>query len=222
MGIISTIGRRSFKVRLLIISIYILLILGSVTMIYPFLLMLAGTSKSGVDVTSNNLIPAFLVDDSEFYRKSVEALFNESSSQYRDVYDVEEGDFKKIDAPEKVNQKFVDAWTGFLKEKNYPTHYYSLGYLYCLVSLNTNPMLLRNFKRELYKKYDGSIENLNEDLETDFVAWNAFQRMNAYYLQRRIMPNEFKISQVFREFKKSRILRTVIIFPRKDSSRIHT
>ncbi len=58
MAIISTIGRRSTRVRALIIAIYAVLMVGAVTMIYPFLIMLAGSTKSGVDVKDNRGIAA--------------------------------------------------------------------------------------------------------------------------------------------------------------------
>ena len=48
MPIISIIGRRSIRVRLLIWTIYGLLAAGATTMIYPFLLMLSGSTKSSV------------------------------------------------------------------------------------------------------------------------------------------------------------------------------
>ena len=60
MPIISTIGRRSIRVRLLIWTIYGLLALGATTMIYPFLLMLAGSTKSSVDAPATDVIPPFL------------------------------------------------------------------------------------------------------------------------------------------------------------------
>ena len=65
MGIISTIGRRHIKVQALIWSITILLILGGITMVYPFALMIAGSSKSAVDVSETSLIPAFLTESKE-------------------------------------------------------------------------------------------------------------------------------------------------------------
>ena len=40
MPIISQIGTRSWKVRLVYTLIYVVLLLGAVTMVYPFLLML--------------------------------------------------------------------------------------------------------------------------------------------------------------------------------------
>ena len=46
MPVISRIGARSFKVRFVYRVIFFILVLGSVTMIYPLLLMLAGSVKS--------------------------------------------------------------------------------------------------------------------------------------------------------------------------------
>ena len=63
MPIISQIGRRSFKVRALIFSIYALLIGGAITMVYPFLLMISGSTMSPVDQSEMEVIPAYLVDD---------------------------------------------------------------------------------------------------------------------------------------------------------------
>ena len=77
MSIISTIGRKSLKVRCLIWSIYLVLTLGALTMIYPFWLMISGTGKSSTDVSELKLIPAYLVDDAAYYRKTVASLFNE-------------------------------------------------------------------------------------------------------------------------------------------------
>ncbi|HUT25186.1 MAG TPA: hypothetical protein VM492_12645, partial [Sumerlaeia bacterium] len=86
MPIISKVGRKSPKVRLLIGSIYAILITGALSMVYPFLLMVAGSTKSAVDVSDSAIIPAFLVDDDALYRKHVEALFNESFDQMQIAY----------------------------------------------------------------------------------------------------------------------------------------
>ena len=48
MAIISRIGRRSFKVRALYVGMYAFLILGASSMVYPFLLMISGSTKSAV------------------------------------------------------------------------------------------------------------------------------------------------------------------------------
>ncbi len=67
MAIISNIGRKHFKTRILLFAIVCSLALGSITMIYPFMLMLAGSSKSNYDKTEFSVVPAF-------YRSAEKAL----------------------------------------------------------------------------------------------------------------------------------------------------
>ncbi|MAE67977.1 MAG: hypothetical protein CMJ18_27300 [Phycisphaeraceae bacterium] len=63
MPIISEVGRRAWRVRLLIASIYSLLILGGVTMVYPFVMMIALSLTGTSDFGDFKLIPAYLYDD---------------------------------------------------------------------------------------------------------------------------------------------------------------
>ena len=81
MAIISRIGRRSAKVRSLVAAIYFILMTGAVTMVYPFLLMVAGSTKSNVDNFENRIVPGYLTSDTVLYRKYVEGLYNESFEQ---------------------------------------------------------------------------------------------------------------------------------------------
>ena len=78
MPIISQIGRRHPRIRALMALLYLALIAGAVTMVYPFLLMISGSTKSAVDMKALDVIPAFLRDDDALYRKHMEGLFNES------------------------------------------------------------------------------------------------------------------------------------------------
>ena len=56
MPIIGNVGRRSFKVRFFNTAIHVVLLLGSVTMVYPFLMMLSGSVKSKVDRVGTGFI----------------------------------------------------------------------------------------------------------------------------------------------------------------------
>ena len=57
MSIIGKVARKDPKTRILNLCIHLLLILGSITMIYPFALMLSSSIKSAVDSTRMELIP---------------------------------------------------------------------------------------------------------------------------------------------------------------------
>jgi len=100
MGIISTVGRNSFKVRMLLWGIGTVLLLGAATMIYPFGLMIAGSSKTPVDAAENRLTPSFLTDDEAYYRKVMEAFFNEREIQFRQTYRIDADTFAQLSPPE--------------------------------------------------------------------------------------------------------------------------
>ena len=69
MSLISQVGRRHWRTRLLIGSIYVALVAGSATMIYPFWLMLASSLTSNADVKNYALVPRYLYDRAERFRK---------------------------------------------------------------------------------------------------------------------------------------------------------
>jgi ABC-type glycerol-3-phosphate transport system permease component len=60
MAIIPEIGRKSWKIRLLIWGIYLFLLAGSATMIYPMMLMVAGSISSQLDLDDFRPIPRYL------------------------------------------------------------------------------------------------------------------------------------------------------------------
>ena len=96
MPIISRIGRRHPKVRALYTGMYAFLLLGAVTMIYPFLLMISGSTKSNVDIKYFDAFPRFLHSDLWLYRKHQEALFNESVNAQNTAYEEDNTSFENI------------------------------------------------------------------------------------------------------------------------------
>lgn len=77
MAIISQIGRKSWRLRLLIWSIYTILTVGSVTMIYPFLMMVSLSISSKADYKENRLIPRWIHSEDALYRKFAATKYNE-------------------------------------------------------------------------------------------------------------------------------------------------
>jgi multiple sugar transport system permease protein len=173
MPIISTIGRRHPKIRLLIGSIYVVLLLGAVTMVYPFLLMLAGSAGSGVDAKEFTAWPGFLTDDMRLYRKHVEGLFNESLSAMRETYDGDEVSFERVSPPDAIRGALVDEWEEFVTQTRLPAYASSCGYMDAPVS-RTIPSAQRAFKAAVAERYNGDIQAANSGLGTQFSSWNWF------------------------------------------------
>jgi ABC-type glycerol-3-phosphate transport system permease component len=191
MGIISEIGRKNIKVRMLIWFISLALIIGAITMIYPFALMISGSSKSGVDLSENQLIPSFLTDNETMYQKSVEALFNERSTIFQAAYDLQNGDFKQLELPDEknINERLVKDWNQFIKQRNYEHYYYGLSFIQTDISKRTIPINLRRFKRTLAERFDNNLEAMNQSMQLELTSWNSLGVRSAEYLNRRIMPN---------------------------------
>ncbi|NKB23859.1 MAG: ABC transporter permease subunit [Kiritimatiellae bacterium] len=205
MSIISKIGRKTLKVRLLILTLYATLFLGSLTMIYPFLIMISGSTKSGVDTKTFDIFPAFLKSDTLLYQKHVEGLFNERLLAMKNCYNLDTPSFEHLQLPRNPSKQLVQEWEHFLIEKPLPPETYALGYVEARVS-KTQPLMLRNFKGYLTKKYDKNIETLNRRLGTEFVGWNAFYLIPEDFLprQRKLLNTPF--SQTFTHFKEQQPL----------------
>ncbi len=203
MSIISPIGRRHPRTRLLRGGILLVLIAGAVTMVYPFLLMLAGSTRSAVDQRESDILPDFLFQDAALYRKHLEALFNEELSALETAYDTDATSFARLDPPAEPNRALVDAWHRFLDKTAPPPDTYSLGYVRTPIS-RTQPLLLRRFKARLKDRFAGSLPRLNRDLLTEFVNWNAFYVIPADTLSRRRTPTDTPFREAWREFKQTR------------------
>ena len=202
MPIISQIGRKAWKTRTLYALIYALLALGAATMLYPFLVMLSGSTKSAVDLGDLDIIPRFLRDDTMLYRKYIEGLFNESLDTMNMVYGTSYRSFEEVEPPENIDFGQIELWTGFLSENPPPAYASACGFVQARIS-KTIPMNLRNFKKHLAGKYGKSAGDVNRALGTDFIGWNAFFLIPENFMLRRDMPRTDPFSAELQEFKKS-------------------
>jgi len=203
MPIISKIDRKTPKTRLLIDAIYLVLIVGSITMLYPFALMLAGSTKSAVDLPNNVVIPKFLVSEQALYQKHIEGLFNESLEQMLMAYDSPATSFMTLEMPAEAYPKLVAEWRSFLEEEQPPFYTNAVGYIRAPVSRGVLPSALREFKAQLIERYDDDIEAMNRELGTEFVNWNAFWVLPEDYTLRRNKPGSGPFDLAFREFKQT-------------------
>ncbi|HZH97411.1 MAG TPA: carbohydrate ABC transporter permease [Fimbriimonadaceae bacterium] len=59
MSLVGKVGRRSFRSRLAMVTVYGILALGAITTLYPFTLMVMTGFKGSTDQNDNKLVPAF-------------------------------------------------------------------------------------------------------------------------------------------------------------------
>ncbi len=187
MSIISEIGRKSFKVKLLYFTIYSTLAIGALTMVYPFMLMLSGSTKSAVDVKYFDAVPRFFYDDAWLYKKYVEALFNERLPVVNQSYGENIMSMEEVKMPESSNQLLINEFNQFVKQAKVPRYSYTAGFMVAFVS-KTMPKNLRLFKSWLAAKYGDDIDEVNRKLGTEFIDWNSLRPIEEEYLVRRRRP----------------------------------
>jgi len=201
MPIVSKIGRKSVKTNLLFAGMYAFLIVGAVTMIYPFLLMVSGSTKSAVDIKYFDAIPRFLRDDAWLYRKHIEALFNEQVLEENMEYDEDIVSFENAERPAGVNAKLREEWKRFLEVAQVPIYGWYVGHMDAPYS-RTIPYGLRRFKEELQSKYGKDIAEVNKGLGTEFAGWNSVNCRPNVCLMRRNKPSVTMFAAAVDEFKK--------------------
>ncbi len=93
MPIISKGGRKSFKVRLIFTAIYTILIVGTITMAYPFLLMLSSSVASPFDFEDLRILPKYLTDDDALAKKQLYAKYGRENFRQLGIIYQREGDW---------------------------------------------------------------------------------------------------------------------------------
>ncbi len=86
MPIISNIERRTTAGRFAVGTIYAVLIIGAISMLYPFLLMLRLATADAVDQHSLSPLPAFWWDEDVLVRKYLENQYSEKGQQLPYAY----------------------------------------------------------------------------------------------------------------------------------------
>lgn len=90
MPLISKVGRKRPRARFAIGVLYVLLCIGAVTMVYPFLLMVSTGMKGPTDQNDNLIVPAYLSDETELFRKFEDDKFGGNVEKLALIYGADE------------------------------------------------------------------------------------------------------------------------------------
>jgi ABC-type glycerol-3-phosphate transport system permease component len=161
MSIIPKVGRRNLKTRVVIAVLYVTLSLGAVTMVYPFLLMLASSITSGADVNSYSIIPRYVYDERAVFPKYAEdryagdmELINQNyGTQFAKAEDVAPPD---VDPLSRQVSAQVRDWNAFVS--SLPMNYKQAGFEGYMQSPSK---LKRAYLEFCRKRFDGDITKLN-------------------------------------------------------------
>lgn len=165
MPVISKIGRRSRKVRSIIFAIYVVLIVGGASMIYPMMLMVSGSVKSNTDYANNNAVPRYLLDDAVLWAKYLESKYG-SIPEAEKALHVPIDSWRRVMPPsaDKLADDRIDLFRVFREKADWPDHWYRMGHM----RLGPNE---RAYLRLAQDSYDNDITAFSDAAGLRYKSW---------------------------------------------------
>lgn len=164
MPLISAIGRKSPSVRVLIASIYAVLIIGGISMVYPLVLMISGSIKGSIDQEEIDMVPGFLRNETVFFRRYVESKYA-ALGTLNDSWGTDFLDWRKVGIPAPISDRQAADFDEFRRTTEWPALWTMLGHA-GLPARN-----LRGFKKEISRGADGDLLRAGELLDLNFKSW---------------------------------------------------
>ncbi len=174
----SPTAQRSLQVRLLYLGIYALLLVGSISILAPFLIMAAGSLDSRSRAA---LLPPWLFDSGECWSRYLEARYGDSPDLLRMAWGDRNARFRNTALPPVPGEEEVRLWNTFLREAR--PHSLQLETLaFSRADARLPSYGNRAFRVWLLKQYGNDLSQLNTALETEFTKPTA------------VAPPQFKIA----------------------------
>lgn len=116
MPILSPLERKSPAARALLGMVYALLILGAVTMLYPFLVMLGSSMTTAMDVQEYRVVPRYFTDEAVLFRKHIEEKYGAKIDVLNALYGTDALKFEEVPVPRAPRgaARIVADWREFL------------------------------------------------------------------------------------------------------------
>jgi multiple sugar transport system permease protein len=200
MPLVANVGRKAPHVRLLVGSLYGVLTLGAVTMVYPFLLMISGSFKSNVDKNDFDIFPAFFTDSKVLFCKHLECKYNNALTEFNHANRTKAYEFRLVEPPAKVVEQRVRDWKEFEAAYRPPGHLYFLGYTAHL----GDPLELwkrREFRQRLMGMTNGDLGEFNRRFEAHAESWVAVGQVLERLTERRYQLTGNPLEEEFYRFK---------------------
>src|ERR1051325_3324449 len=166
MPIISTIGRKQPKMRLVLELIYTVLTLGAITMDYPFIVMISTSFTSDVDKDEFRPVPQYFYDDAWLFKKYSESKYNEDLPKYNISLSNDLATFKDLAPPAQPNRQQVAEWLAF--KKTLPMTAKMLGTATNLSRMTAE--MTGRYRGYLQQRY-GALERVNDAYKETNAVW---------------------------------------------------
>jgi ABC-type glycerol-3-phosphate transport system permease component len=202
MPIIGKVGRRSKKVKFLNGTIHTVLLLGAITMIYPFMMMISASFKSPVDSKKFSVYPQYFFEEEMLFKKYIEARMNEESNIFTQQYKNNFLAFEYLTNPETPNKNKHSDWMQFLSE-NKEKHTVYDYYISEQFGRGIYPRNDRLFRKLMKDENERSLMNFNQRYGTGVLSWDEVHVEERDILSRNFSGDYQGFLGRFEEFKKS-------------------
>ncbi len=164
---------RSPKIRALYATIYGFLVLGAVTMLAPFLIMVTGSIEPRSDSTEL-FIPRYLLDRDQLWQRYLSTKYHGVDDLFRMAWNDPDTTLEEAAPTLHDAQDFagITLWEEFLAEVQPPDPLFAVGFLRPNARMpSTNVFAFRDWLKEQY----GSLEGINNALVTEFTRLGRIQ-----------------------------------------------
>ncbi|MFN7172267.1 MAG: ABC transporter permease subunit [Fimbriimonadaceae bacterium] len=185
MPLISKVGRKSPRARLAIVILYVVLCLGAVTTVYPFLLMVSMGMRGPTDQEQHQIIPQFLFDDEELFKKFTADKYATNQSWINSTRQGGEAD-----------EQTVQRYREFLMQL--PNDYWVAGFRTAPTQVTS--LLSQRYHQWLRQRY-GSIDELNRAYIEENVAFRTVSPPFEPLERKRWVPLTSRKWEEWQEFK---------------------
>lgn len=202
MPVILPSEKRKLSSRLIYLLLYSLLVLGSLSMVYPFLLMTSGSFKSRVDVQDLDLLPRFLYEKPILLSKYAEAKYNERIVDYRDATGTAAQNFRSIEWQAESQPRLLSDWYDFLAIEEMPTSWFvtAFGPTPEGKIIQRNERAFRGYVSDLCRN---DLEVFREEFNEPIESWFFLKFPPEQLADRKFQLSDTPLIQAFYDFKKT-------------------
>jgi len=206
MPIIIQSEKKTTYARLIVLMCYTLLIIGGITMVVPFLLMVSGSFKGKVDRHEYDIIPAFLYQEKVLFQRYIEEKYNDRIQDYQIATGDYAPKFQRVTLPELPSEALVNDWESFCAQETT----FSMYHLGAMTSLNAahekiTPKNQREFRYYMRDICDNDIEIFQSKYSPKLKNWFYLETQIERLLDRNYMlPTNHNLSNAINQFKTTR------------------
>lgn len=201
MPVILPSEKRKLRSRLVYLVLYASLAVGSLSMVYPFLLMASGSFKSRVDVQDLDLVPRFIHDETVLFRKYVEAKYSERIVEYRSATGDDARNFRAVALPD-ANSALAADWTEFVSSAEMPASWF----LTAFGPTQEGKIIQRNeraFRQYVSDQCGNDLEIFRERFDEPIESWFFLKFPPERLTDRKYQLSSSPLIEVFYAFKRS-------------------